>query len=53
MNLLNHLDHAFPIPVVEVLKVQLQKIMQDDGYTTAEALAAVEAAHAAERAKTN
>lgn len=48
---MQYLDHAFPIPVVEVLKVQLQKIMQDDGYTTAEALAAVEAAHAIERAK--
>lgn len=44
-------DHAFPIPVVEVLKVELQKVMANNGYTTAEALAAVEAAHAAERAK--
>ncbi|MEQ8699899.1 MAG: hypothetical protein RLT05_25490, partial [Bauldia litoralis] len=43
------LDHAFPIPVIEVIKVELQKIMQNNGYTVDEALAAIEAAHVAER----
>ena len=43
-----YFDHAFPIPVIEVLKLWLQKLMQ--GSTTVDdALAAVEAEHVKQR----
>lgn len=45
---MGYADHAFPIPVIEVMKVQLAKAMSGS-VTVDEALAAIEKAHAKER----
>jgi raffinose/stachyose/melibiose transport system substrate-binding protein len=47
---MGYFDHAFPIPVIEVMKVQLAKAMAGE-VSVDQALAAIEAAHAAERGK--
>ena len=45
---MGYFDHAFPIPVIEVMKVQLAKAMAGE-VSVDRALEAIEAAHAAER----
>jgi raffinose/stachyose/melibiose transport system substrate-binding protein len=47
---MGYFDHAFPIPVIEELKVDIQKLMQGSE-TVQAALEAVEKVHAEERAK--
>lgn len=45
-----YMDHAFPIPTVEVMKVELQKAMTG-AETVDQCLKNIEASHAAERAR--
>jgi len=47
---MGYFDHAFPIPVIEELKVDIQKLMQGSE-SVDDALAAVEKVHAGERSK--
>ena len=47
---MGYMDHAVPIPTVEVMKVELQKAMTG-AVTVDQALKAIEASHAAERAR--
>jgi raffinose/stachyose/melibiose transport system substrate-binding protein len=47
---MGYFDHAFPIPVIEVMKVQLAQVMAGE-VTVDQALATIESAHAAERGK--
>jgi raffinose/stachyose/melibiose transport system substrate-binding protein len=47
---MGYMDHAFPIPTIEVMKVELQKAMTGAS-TVDQALRNIEASHAAERAR--
>jgi raffinose/stachyose/melibiose transport system substrate-binding protein len=47
---MGYMDHAFPIPTIEVMKVELQKAMTGAS-TVDQALRNIEASHATERAK--
>ncbi|MDR1420113.1 MAG: ABC transporter substrate-binding protein [Treponema sp.] len=47
---MGYMDHAFPIPTIEVMKVELQKAMTGSS-TVDQALRNIEASHATERAR--
>jgi raffinose/stachyose/melibiose transport system substrate-binding protein len=47
---MGYMDHAFPIPTIEVMKVELQKAMTG-AESVDQALKNIEASHAAERAR--
>jgi raffinose/stachyose/melibiose transport system substrate-binding protein len=47
---MGYMDHAFPIPTIEVMKVELQKAMTG-AESVDQALKNIEVSHAAERAR--